>query len=121
MPKRDGSLDTLLDLDGQSFVISDQGYFVKFVIKRSSVTEATPHGLSYSLTLHSKTGARLMGFDNAHAVRRTGGRLAGQVRVYDHVHRGSGDPGRPYRFDNAGKLIEDFWVEVERIMREEER
>lgn len=43
------------------------------------------------------------------------------VGVYDHVHRGSGDPGHPYRFDNAGKLIEDFWVEVERIMREEER
>jgi hypothetical protein len=121
MPKRDGSLDTLLDLDGQSFVISDQGHFVKFVVKRSPVTEATPHGLSYSLTLHSKTGTRLMGFDNAHAVRRPGGRLVEQVRVYDHVHSGSGDPGRPYRFDNPGKLIEDFWVEVERIMREEER
>ena len=121
MPKRDGSLDALLDLDGQSFVISDQGHFVKFIVKRCPMTETTPHGLSYSLTLHGKTGMRLMGFDNAHAVRRPGGRLVEQARVYDHVHRGSSDPGRPYRFDNAGKLIEDFWIEVERIMREEER
>ncbi len=121
MLKRDESLDTLLDLDGETLVISDQGHFVKFVVKRGEITQAKPHGLSYSLTLHSKTGARLMGFDNAHAARRTGGRFVEQARVHDHVHRGKGDPGRPYRFESAGKLIEDFWVEVERIMRDEER
>ncbi|MBI4192926.1 MAG: hypothetical protein HY525_20625 [Betaproteobacteria bacterium] len=120
MPRRDESLDTLLDLDGQTLVISEQGHFVKFVVKRNEATAARPHGLSYSLTLHSKTGVRLMGFDNSHAVRRAGGRFVEQVRVYDHVHRGRNDPGRPYRFDNAGKLIEDFWAEVDRIMREEE-
>jgi hypothetical protein len=37
MAKRDGALDMLPDLDGQSFAISDQGYFVKFVVKRSPV------------------------------------------------------------------------------------
>ena len=120
MPHRDESLDTLLDLDGQTLVISDQGHFVKFVVKHNEVTEARPHGLSYALTLHDKAGARLMGFDNAHAVRGAGGRFVGQVRVYDHLHRGRNDPGRPYRFDNPGKLIEDFWAEVDRIMREEE-
>lgn len=119
MLERDASLDTLLDLDGQSFVISEQGHFVKFVVKRTAVTQTRPHGLSYALTFHAKSGLRLMGFDNAHAVRRAGGRYVEQVRVYDHVHRGSDDPGRPYRFRNAGKLIEDFWVEVERIMRNE--
>ena len=41
--------------------------------------------------------------------------------VYDHVHKSRDDEGRPYEFVSAGKLIEDFWVEVERIMREEER
>ena len=105
MPKRDESLDTLLDLDGQTLVISDQGHFVKFVVKRDEITQARPHGLSYSLTLHSKSGTRLMGFDNAHAVQRTGGRFVEQVKVYDHVHRGKDDPGRPYQFENASKLI----------------
>ena len=120
MLKRDESLDTLLDLDGQTLVISDQGHFVKFVVKRGEITQAKPHGLSYSLTLHSKTGARLMGFDNAHAARRSGGRFVEQARVHDHMHRGKDDSGRPCLFESAGNLIEYFWVEVERIMRDEE-
>ena len=36
--------------------------------------------------------------------------------MYDHVHRGKDDKGRPYKFVNAGKLIEDFWAEVDRIL-----
>lgn len=116
MPDRDRSLDTLLDLDGQVLVIDEKGHVVKFVVKRMDATEARPHGLSYSLTLHDRMGHRLMGFDNAHAVEHPGGKFVEQPRLYDHVHRGKDDKGRPYKFVNAGKLIEDFWAEVDRIL-----
>jgi hypothetical protein len=116
MAGRDRSLDALLDLHGQTLVVDDEGHLVKFVVRRTDVTEVRPHGLSYSLTLHDRTGSRLMGYDNAHAVERPGGRFVEQPRVYDHVHRGKNDEGRPYEFINAGKLIEDFWAEVGRIL-----
>jgi len=47
-------------------------------------------------------------------------RFVEQPRVYDHVHRGHDDEGRPYQFIDAGKLIEDFWAEVERILAPDE-
>jgi hypothetical protein len=72
MARRDRSLDALLDLDGEILVIDELGHLVRFVVSRTEVTEARPHGLSYSLTLHDRSGRRLMGFDNAHAVERPG-------------------------------------------------
>ena len=120
MAGRDRSLDALLDLDGQRLVVDDEGHMARFVVRRTDATEARPHGLSYSLTLHDRTGRRLMGFDNAHAVARPGGRFVEQPRVYDHVHRGYDDEGRPYECVDAGKLIEDFWAEVERVMAPDE-
>jgi hypothetical protein len=116
MAKRDQSLDALLDLDGQTLVIDDEGHLVRFAVRQTDITEVRPHGLSYSLSLHDRTGRRLMGFDNAHRVQHRGGKFAEQPRVYDHVHRGKDDEGRPYRFQNPGKLLEDFWAEVDRIL-----
>jgi hypothetical protein len=39
-----------------------------------------------------------------------------QPRVYDHVHRGAHDAGRPYVFNGAGRLLEDFWIAVDRML-----
>jgi len=38
----------------------------------------------------------------------------------DHWHYGAGDAGRPYQFTGAGKLLEDFWAEVEKATGIEE-
>ena len=116
MPRRDRSLDALLELHGQVLVIDDEGHVVRFVVRGIEPSAARPHGLSYSLTLHDRTGRRLLGFDNAHSVRRPGGRFVEQPRVHDHLHRGPGDEGRPYPFVDAGKLVEDFWYEVNRLL-----
>ncbi|WP_342748518.1 toxin-antitoxin system TumE family protein [Geothermobacter hydrogeniphilus] len=51
------------------------GYWVKFEARRVTVNEHIPHGSSYSLTLHDRTNRRIIGFDNAHAIksrRKTG-------------------------------------------------
>lgn len=117
MPRRDRALEALLDLDAQTVVVDEEGHVARFSVKRRGPTKSRPHGLAYSLTLHDRTGRRLLGFDNAHAVGRPGGRFMQQLRVYDHVHRGPQDAGRPYRFVDAGKLVEDFWLAVDRMLK----
>jgi hypothetical protein len=110
---RDTALDTLLDLDGQQFTIEPSGYTVKFKARKVPATRMRPHGVSYSLTLHAPDGTRLVGFDNAHAVRSSRG-PAGKSKEADHRHRLGGT--RPYRYVNALQLIEDFWAEVNAVL-----
>jgi hypothetical protein len=82
------------------------------------VTDAQPHGLRYSFTLHGPDGSRLVGLDNAHAVRLRRARRKSRSAVTDHWHRTESDPGRPYRFKDAATLIDDFFNEVERVLTE---
>lgn len=116
-PGRDREADVLLDLDGQVFVVDRRGeYWVRFLVRRVDPSPERPHGLNYSLTLHGPDGRRLVGFDNAHAIResrRPGGVAKGAC---DHRHRM--DTVRPYRFKDAVTLIENFWAEVDRFLRE---
>lgn len=117
MSRADRSREALLDLDGQTVVVDEAGHVARFSVRRVSPTGVRPHGLSYSLTLHDRTGRRLLGFDNAHAVERPGGRYAQQPRVFDHVHRGADDVGRPYEYKDPGRLLEDFWIAVDRMLK----
>jgi Family of unknown function (DUF6516) len=106
---RDTGLDALLDLDGQILVVDEQGgCWVRFKARRVPVSEDRPHGLDYALTLHDASGERLVGFDNAHA--------AAGVKERDHRHRFK--TVKPYEYKNAARLLEDFWAETERILRE---
>jgi hypothetical protein len=70
---KDDSLDTLLELDGESFVLEGL-FWVKFEVKKVPVSSEKPHGLDYSLTLHDDRGARLLGYDNAHGIQEGRGR-----------------------------------------------
>lgn len=110
-PVRDTSLDLLLELDGQVLVVDEKaGYWVKFAVCRVPASKERPHGLAYSLTLHDAAGERLIGFDNAHPVR--GGKASGR----DHRHRLK--TVRPYTYKDAAGLLEDFWTEVDKVLRE---
>jgi hypothetical protein len=112
---RDPGLGILLDLDGVSFAIDAIGdYTVRFVIKRVPASPERRHGLSYSLTLHDKTGSRLVGFDNAHAALARPGR--GRIVAHDHRHRLK--TIRPYAYHDAATLLADFWAEVDAVLRE---
>lgn len=117
-PGLEHELAYLLDYDGTHFLF-DAGFWVKIEVRRVAVTRARPHGLAYSFTLHDPDGQRLLGFDNAHGVRRRGGRYAGKAVAYDHWHRTSDDEGRPYTFQSALKLVEDFLAEVDRVLAEQ--
>lgn len=114
---RDRSLDALLDLDGQVFVVDPDGrHWVKFSVQRVDPTSERPHGLSYSLTLHTESGERLVGFDNAHPIQPTAG-PAGKSRMrHDHKHRFR--TIRPYDYQDAATLLADFWAEVDAVLEQ---
>ena len=111
MTRRDPSLDALLDLNGQIFVIDDAGYWVKFVVHQVPATADKPHGLDYTLTMHGFDGRRLVGFDNSHDLQGMG-----KSAAKDHKHRLRTD--KPYDYTDAGALLAAFWKEVESVMRE---
>jgi hypothetical protein len=114
--ERDQTLDTLLDLDGLVFVVEQSGqHWVKFEVRSITPTREKPHGLDYSLTLHGPSGERLVGFDNAHSVKASGG-PGGKREAWDHKHRLR--TIRPYDYSNAAALIEDFWKLVDDVLEE---
>ena len=113
---RDHSLDTLLDLHGQTLFVDEFGHWVKFVVLRTEATSKHPHGLSYSLTLHAPDGTRLVGFDNAHWIRVRRGPGARKRLEADHLHRLQ--TVRPYEYKDAATLLEDFWKEVDTALRD---
>ncbi|WP_035242243.1 toxin-antitoxin system TumE family protein [Desulfobacter vibrioformis] len=111
-----GSLDTLLDLDGEIFPM-DNGYWVKFTAKQIHPDQHAPHGIRYSMSLHDRHNTRIIGFDNAHAVksnRKKG--FAGRIVTWDHQH--NLDKVEPYTFDTSGQLLEDFWAAVDEYLQE---
>ena len=115
--KQDHSLDILLELDGQVFVVDPGGkYWVRFRVTKVTVAPEKPQGLDYSLTLHDENSERLVGFDNAHPVKPTKGPAGKKRKSQDHKHRFR--TIRPYEYKGAGKLLEDFWAEVDSVLKE---
>ncbi len=111
-------IETLLELSGQ-IVQQEQGYWIEIHAWRVAQTELIPHGIRYALTLHDKGGNRVMGFDNAHAVKPANNyKYAGRVLPYDHKHRHVSDHGVPYEFSDAYQLLKDFFSAVDRVLQE---
>ena len=108
------SIETLLDLDG---TVLDQngGYWIKIHAWRlQRKTKGCPFGIRYSLTLHAPNGLRIMGFDNAHAVKAMShNKQACLHYAYDHIHRSAYDKGVPYTFTDAHALLKDFFKLVD--------
>lgn len=110
-------IEALLDLDG--IIIEQAGdYWTKFEARLiPKPTVEIPHGIRYSLTLHDRHGERIMGFDNAHAVKVKNKSKYHGRKTYDHRHRHSKDEGIPYEFVDAHQLIQDFWTEVDKVLK----
>jgi hypothetical protein len=115
--RRDRGLENLLDLNGQVFVVDLLGRFVaRFSVNRIPATPNKPHGIDYSLTLLGPDGRRIIGYDNAHPIQATKGPSGRSTTSQDHRHRY--DRVRPYKFVDAGTLMEDFWKDVRKILEE---
>ncbi len=106
----DHELEVLLSLDGFEFQFAE-GYRVRIAAALVESTSARPRGIKYSLTLHDHAGQRIYGLDNAHGIRRR--------RVeFDHRHVYGHRRIVAYAFRGPIELLEDFYREVERILRE---
>jgi len=119
MPKSSDPLEQyFLDLDGRTFFL-EGGYFAKFAFDVVAEDGQRPHGFDYSLTLHDPAGMRALGYDNAHSVKAGSGpgtrsRVATE---FDHRHRGRRTTH--YEFKDLASLLDDFWDDVDRILKKE--
>lgn len=112
--KPNESLIYLLELDGVRYVIDDSlGLWVKFEVKRVPIS-SRKQGIKYSLSLHDRYNKRMMGFDNAHEIKYGGKQNVAPLKTFDHWHFDENDKGRLYQYKNAEKLMEDFWIEVDK-------
>jgi hypothetical protein len=112
--RRDDGLERLLDLDGFLAEVGG-GFWVKLVAQRVPPDANRPHGVSYSLTLHDPDGRRVFGIDNAHPMRFRRGPSGRSATVQDHLHRGNSV--QPYAYRDAESLLEEFWREVDAILK----
>lgn len=111
-------LETLLELHDQ-IIDQENGYWVKIEAYEVDASPEIPHGIRYSLTLHEPYGKRILGYDNAHAVKLPKKmKYAGRRLTYDHKHRHASDKGVPYEFMNAYQLLADFFNEVDKVLKE---
>ena len=115
--REDHVIETLLDLHDQ-IIDQGDGYWVKIEAWVVVVSADIPHGIRCSLTLHEPYGKRILGYDNAHAVKPPKKfKYAGVRLPYDHKHRHISDKGVPYAFKDAHQLLSDFFVEVDRVLK----
>lgn len=112
----DTGIETLLDLHGQ-LIDQEAGYWIKIEAWRVQASEGMPHGIRYSLSLHEPDGDRILGYDNAHPVRRPGKfKYAGTRHPFDHVHRYASIVPEHYEFQGAWQLLSDFFAEVDKVL-----
>jgi len=105
-------LETLLLLDGEIFPMSN-GYWTKFEARRVTPSDQIPHGIRYSLSLHSGDNRRIIGYDNAHGIKPKKKKYGAKKTVWDHKH--NQNIVEAYEFESAGQLLEDFWNDVNKI------
>jgi hypothetical protein len=101
-------------MDSLVFVL-ERGYWVKIEARVVTPNEHVPHGIRYSLTLHDHKKARLIGYDNAHAVNTRKRKFARRSNTWDHRHVLKSVSS--YRFENAEKLLADFWNDVDNVLK----
>lgn len=112
----DSTLDRLLDLDGTVMEVGG-GFRVKIEATRVPPSKAKPFGIDYSLCLFSPKNERVIGFDNAHAVFT--GRPPARKREARYDHRHEGGKMKPYVYESAERLMEDFWNAVDAHLKKE--
>jgi len=115
LPKNDrldAGLEILLQLDGEIFPM-ENGCWTKMEAKLVAKNEHIPHGIKYSLTLHDRNNIRVLGYDNAHGIKPKKKRYGAKKITWDHKHKRR--LIESYEFETPAQLLEDFWVDVEKI------
>ena len=114
--RTDPGLAHLLELHGTIESQTTSGYWTKIEARRVKASLARPFGLKYSLTLHSPAGDRLIGFDNAHSIKSAV--QADKRLAWDHCHCDAHNDPIAYEYCGAYQLLNDFYEEVMRVLKE---
>ena len=93
------------------------GCWVELRVNRVPPNAAKPHGIDHSLCLLALDGTRLVCYDNAHPV--ASGRGPGRRRAGTSDHRHVRAVAKSYRDTDAETLLQDFWADLERVLKEE--
>ncbi len=102
----------LLELNNEIFYL-ENGYWVKFAAWCVERSEAIPHGIRYSLTLHNQHNQRILGYDNAHPFQAKEG-FAAKRQIWDHRHEKN--LVKEYVYTSAADLLTDFWQAVDNFL-----
>ena len=111
--RSDPALRVLLEMDGDIYE-QGGGYYIKIKANDVQPDAARPEGINYPLTLHDSSGERLLGYDNAHALKTASGPAGKGKRSQHHIHRGN--RVLPYNFENVEKLLDNFFDDVDEIL-----
>ncbi|MBC7634898.1 MAG: hypothetical protein H7251_04775 [Acetobacteraceae bacterium] len=105
--RRDPSFDSLLGLNGQTYVVdAAAGLAVRFCVAAVPVSDTNPHGIDYQMALFGRGNVKLVGFENTQQMRKD---------AFDHIQRLR--TVRAYAYRDAATLVEDFWDEVDAWLR----
>jgi len=114
--REDATLSRLLELDDEIMEMG-KGYWVKIHAVKVPPTPSKPHGVDYSLCLLDPNGNRLVCYDNSHPIAAGRPPSRRKSKTRDHKHQRT--IIRPYDYSNAEKLLEDFWNDVDKVLKEE--
>ena len=115
----DYGIETLLNLHGWTDEVGG-GFWISVKAFRVPPDDCRPHGINYSLSMHHPRGKRIVGYDNAHWPRiGSGPARKSQQRSRGGDHRHFREKITWYEFESPGKLMEDFWNDVQTILEEE--
>jgi hypothetical protein len=67
--------------------------------------------------LRDRRNVRILGYDNAHGIKPQRKKYGVKRQAWDHKHNRK--IVEPYEFENAGQLLEDFWLNVNRMINED--
>ena len=120
MAERDSAAEGweyVLDLH-LSKIVYDNGYWVAIRVTKVPRDDGRPHGSQYALSLHDQNDDRVLGYDNAHGVDVATGpaQKSKRPKAYDHIDR-RGARSKPYEFTTPFKLLEDFFADVDAILK----
>lgn len=115
----DPTLEFFLDLHGFTAEVGG-GFWVSMKVRRVEKCGGRPHGIQYALSLHKPGNERIVGYDNAHKPTIGSGPSApSKMRALFFDYKHIKGKVAPYEFESPEKLLEDFWADVERTLKEE--
>jgi hypothetical protein len=109
-----------LDLDRETFEVGGD-FWATSRVRAVEPSDEIPHGFRYALTMHTPRDGRIIGYDNAHMPENligTGKPDGTSIVAWDHRHLRDSE-ARHYEFRSPEQLLQDFWSDVYRILREE--